>query len=140
MVRQQLGPYYDVDRHFTPTYNPGTRRCLVPDADPSRPSGPAGPRWSTDHIETFTETGIRLKSGEELSADNRGQRHGPEPPGVNGLALTVDGRASSPCQTLELQGNDVEGVPNLARPSATPTRLDVKCDLTANTSAACSTT
>ena len=34
MVREQLGPDYDVDRHFTPTYNPWDQRlCLAPDAD-----------------------------------------------------------------------------------------------------------
>src|ERR1700755_3156686 len=34
MVRAQLGPDYDVGRHFTPRYNPWDQRlCLVPDAD-----------------------------------------------------------------------------------------------------------
>ena len=34
MVRKQLGPDYDVDTHFTPTYNPWDQRlCLVPNGD-----------------------------------------------------------------------------------------------------------
>ena len=33
-VRAQLGPDYDVDKHFTPRYNPWDQRvCLVPDGD-----------------------------------------------------------------------------------------------------------
>ena len=34
MVKQHLGPNYDVATHFTPKYNPWDQRlCLVPDAD-----------------------------------------------------------------------------------------------------------
>ena len=34
MVRQELGPDYDVATHFTPSYNPWDQRlCLVPDSD-----------------------------------------------------------------------------------------------------------
>ena len=33
-VRYLLGPDYDVEKHFTPRYNPWDQRlCLVPDAD-----------------------------------------------------------------------------------------------------------
>src|SRR5207249_1950787 len=34
LVREHLGPDYDVGTHFTPRYNPWEQRlCLVPDAD-----------------------------------------------------------------------------------------------------------
>ena len=34
LVREQLGPDYDVATHFTPTYDPWDQRlCLVPDGD-----------------------------------------------------------------------------------------------------------
>ncbi|MDB5673050.1 MAG: NAD(P)/FAD-dependent oxidoreductase, partial [Sphingomonas bacterium] len=34
MVRDEMGPDYDVGKHFTPRYNPWDQRlCLVPDAD-----------------------------------------------------------------------------------------------------------
>ena len=69
-VRQMLGPDYDVGTHFTPRYNPWDQRlCLVPDADFFRAIRQGKVSVVTDHIETFTETGIRLKSGEELEAD-----------------------------------------------------------------------
>ncbi|MEE3206140.1 MAG: NAD(P)/FAD-dependent oxidoreductase, partial [Actinomycetota bacterium] len=63
-VRQGLGPDYDVATHFTPSYNPWDQRlCLLPDGDlfGSIRSGSAS--VVTDHIDTFTEAGIRLRSG-----------------------------------------------------------------------------
>ena len=34
MVRKELGPDYDVETHFTPSYNPWDQRlCLVPNSD-----------------------------------------------------------------------------------------------------------
>ena len=69
-VRQMLGPDYDVGTHFTPRYNPWDQRlCLVPDADLFRAIRRGKVTVVTDQIETFTETGIRLKSGAELPAD-----------------------------------------------------------------------
>ena len=57
LVREQLGPDYDVEKHFTPRYNPWDQRlCLVPDADlfVAIRSGKAS--VVTDEIETFTES------------------------------------------------------------------------------------
>src|SRR5690242_15591853 len=70
MVRQELGPDYDVETHFTPSYNPWDQRlCLVPDSDLFREIKAGGASVATDQIETFTETGVRLASGRELAAD-----------------------------------------------------------------------
>ena len=69
-MRQKLGPDYDVEKHFTPRYNPWDQRlCLVPDADLFRAIRRGKASVVTDQIETFTETGIKLKSGAELEAD-----------------------------------------------------------------------
>ena len=66
----KLGPDYDVGTHFTPRYNPWDQRlCLVPDSDLFHAIRRGKASVVTDHIETFTETGIKLKSGEELEAD-----------------------------------------------------------------------
>ena len=70
LVREQLGPDFDVQKHFTPRYNPWDQRlCLVPDADlfVAIRSGKAA--VVTDEIDTFTETGIQLRSGDLLQAD-----------------------------------------------------------------------
>ena len=67
---KQLPPGIDVDKHFKPTYDPWDQRlCLVPDGDLFRALRHGTASVVTDTIETFTETGIRLTSGEELEAD-----------------------------------------------------------------------
>jgi cation diffusion facilitator CzcD-associated flavoprotein CzcO len=115
MVRAQLGPDYDVDRHFTPTYNPWDQRlCLVPDADLFEAIKQDKASVVTDTIETFTETGIRLTSGAELAADVIVSATGLRLQVLNGLALTVDGRAVDPSKTLAYKGMMYEDIPNLA--------------------------
>ena len=66
-VRAELGPKYDVEKHFTPRYNPWDQRiCLVPDGDLFKEIRDGRASVVTDHIDTFTETGIKLQSGEEI--------------------------------------------------------------------------
>jgi hypothetical protein len=69
-VRKALPDGYDVDKHFTPTYNPWDQRlCLVPNGDLFEAITRGKASVVTDRIDTFTPTGIRLASGEELQAD-----------------------------------------------------------------------
>jgi len=69
-IHDELGPDYDVETHFTPSYNPWDQRlCLVPDSDFFRVIRDGGASVATGHIDEFTERGIRLKSGEEINAD-----------------------------------------------------------------------
>src|ERR1700722_20146858 len=97
MVRAQLGPDYDVETHFTPSYNPWDQRlCLVPDADLFTAIRAGQAEVVTDHIETFTETGLKLKSGQELAADLVVTATGLNLQVMNGLALSVDGKAIEP--------------------------------------------
>jgi len=132
MVRQALGPDYDVGKHFTPAYNPWDQRlCLVPDADLFEAIKAGRAEVVTDHIETFTETGIRLKSGQELTADIIVTATGLNLQVMNGLAITVDGRAVDPGQTLSYKGMMYEDVPNLASAFGyTNASWTLKCDLT----------
>ncbi|OHB30100.1 MAG: FAD-containing monooxygenase EthA [Phenylobacterium sp. RIFCSPHIGHO2_01_FULL_69_31] len=132
MVREQLGPDYDVDKHFTPTYNPWDQRlCLVPDADMFREIKNGRASVVTDHIETFTETGIRLKSGEELEADVVVSATGLVLEVWNGVEVSVDGRKIDASQTLSYKGMMYEGVPNMASAFGyTNASWTLKCDLT----------
>src|SRR5215218_8310723 len=60
----------DVDVHFKPKYDPWDQRlCAVPDGDLYRALRKGQASVVTDHIETFTATGIKLRSGRELEAD-----------------------------------------------------------------------
>jgi cation diffusion facilitator CzcD-associated flavoprotein CzcO len=114
-VRQMLGPDYDVDTHFTPRYNPWDQRlCLVPDADFFRAIRRGKVSLVTDHIETFTETGLRLKSGGELAADLIVTATGLVLVPFGKAKLSVDGRAVDPAKTFIYKGMMYSDVPNLA--------------------------
>jgi monooxygenase len=66
----QLPDGYAVDTHFAPSYNPWDQRmCLIPDGDLFTAISSGRASVVTDHIETFTETGIRLRSGADLVAE-----------------------------------------------------------------------
>jgi monooxygenase len=132
MVRAELGPDYDVETHFTPRYNPWDQRlCLVPDSDMFKAIKAGRASVVTDHIETFTETGLKLKSGRELEADIIVTATGLNLQVMNGVQLSVDGRRVEPGQTLSYKGMMYEGVPNLASAFGyTNASWTLKCDLT----------
>jgi cation diffusion facilitator CzcD-associated flavoprotein CzcO len=114
-VRQMLGPDCDVATHFTPKYNPWDQRlCLVPDADLFRAIRKKKASVVTATIETFTEKGIRLKSGAELEADVVVTATGLVVQPLGGAKLVVDGRAVKPSDTMIYKGMMYSDVPNLA--------------------------
>jgi monooxygenase len=86
----------------------------VPDGDlfKSIKSGKAS--VVTDEIETFTETGIRLRSGVELEADIIITATGLNLLALGGIEISVDGKAIDPAKTLNYKGTMFSGVPNLA--------------------------
>ena len=69
-MRQSSGPDYDVDDAFHAALQ-SVGPAAVPGADGDLFGAISEGKVSvvTDHIETFTETGIKLKSGAELEAD-----------------------------------------------------------------------
>ena len=114
-VRDQLGPDYDVAKHFTPTYNPWDQRlCLVPDADLFKAINQGRAEIVTDHIDTFTANGIKLKSGQELEADIIVTATGLQLEALGGTTVTVDGEPIDFGKTFTYKGLMYSGVPNLA--------------------------
>jgi monooxygenase len=106
---------YAVDTHFAPTYNPWDQRlCLVPDGDLFRAIKTGRASMVTDEIDTFTEKGIRLRSGEELAADVVVTATGLRLLPVGGLALTVDGEPAPLSGRLTYRGMMLDGIPNFA--------------------------
>ncbi|HEX3675042.1 MAG TPA: NAD(P)/FAD-dependent oxidoreductase, partial [Rhizomicrobium sp.] len=115
MVKQEMGPDYDVGTHFTPRYNPWDQRlCLVPDSDlfQSLKSGKAS--VVTDQIEMFTNGGIKLKSGETLDADIIVTATGLKLELLAGLEVTVDGEKKNLSKSMSYKGMMYSDVPNLA--------------------------
>jgi len=69
-IRKELGPDYDVERDFTPNYNPWDQRlCLVPNADLFKAMKSGKASVTTAEIDRFVSEGVLLKSGETLAAD-----------------------------------------------------------------------
>ncbi|HEX5570052.1 MAG TPA: NAD(P)/FAD-dependent oxidoreductase, partial [Ktedonobacterales bacterium] len=115
MTREQLGPDYDVEKHFSPRYNPWDQRlCLIPDADLFKAINAGKVSIVTDQIERFTATGIRTRSGEELPADIIITATGLNMRLMSGLRLEVDGAPVALGKTLAYRGLMYSGVPNLA--------------------------
>ncbi len=114
-VRQMLGADYDIGKHFTPRYNPWDQRlCLVPDADLFRAIRRNKVTVVTDEIETFTQAGIKLKSGAELPADLVVTATGLSLQLLGGMTLAVDGKNVDPAELLTYKGMMYSDVPNFA--------------------------
>ncbi|MFC4003288.1 flavin-containing monooxygenase [Prauserella oleivorans] len=114
-VRAALPADFDVDRHFRPRYGPWDQRmCFVPDGDLFDALRRGRASIVTDTIETFTEKGIRLSSGEELQADIVVTATGLNLLAIGGMALDVDGEPVDVADTVAYKGMMLSGVPNFA--------------------------
>jgi cation diffusion facilitator CzcD-associated flavoprotein CzcO len=92
-VKKHVGKDFDMG-HFSPHYKPWDERlCAVPDGDLFNVLRDGKASIVTDHIETFTENGIRLKSGKELQADIIVTATGLQLQSLGGMELRVDGQA-----------------------------------------------
>jgi cation diffusion facilitator CzcD-associated flavoprotein CzcO len=131
-ARQQLGDDYDVEKHFSPTYNPWDQRlCLVPDADLFQAINRGKVSVVTDQIDRFTQTGIRLASGEELPADIIVTATGLVMRLAKGGPIVVDGQTVNLAQTMNYKGAMLSDVPNLAFAFGyTNASWTLKCELT----------
>jgi cation diffusion facilitator CzcD-associated flavoprotein CzcO len=115
LAREELGPDYDVEKHFLPRYNPWDQRlCLAVDGDffAAIRSGKAS--VVTDLIETFTENGIRLKSGNLLEADIIVTATGLKLKSLGGVQVALDGALIDVTKRLSYKGLMIRGVPNLS--------------------------
>jgi len=131
-VERQLPAGYDVDTHFTPRYDPWDQRlCVAPDGDLFRAIREGSASVVTDTIDRFTETGIRLSSGDELDADIIVTATGLDLLFLGGMTVTVDGDDPDITHRLTYKGMMVEGIPNLAIAIGyTNASWTLKCDLT----------
>jgi monooxygenase len=133
MAKDHLGPGIDMAKHFTPRYNPWDQRlCLVPDGDLFTAIRAGKAEVVTDEIATFTETGLKLRSGEELPADIIVTATGLVMRALGGMELVVDGKIVSSGATMSYKGMMFSDVPNLASTFGyTNASWTLKADLTA---------
>ena len=115
LVRDELGDNFDVEKHFTPRYNPWDQRmCLVPDSDLFNAIKDKRASVVTDHIAKFTENGILTKSGEIINADIIVSATGIEVNMLNDIDVSIDTVKVIPNEKLSYKGMMLSGVPNLA--------------------------
>jgi len=115
-VRRHLGPGFDVEKDFTPRYDPWDQRlCLVPDADLFIALREGRASVATDRIARFVETGIELESGKTVEADVVVSATGLELEVLGGVAFSVDGRPVDFAKTWTYKGLMYSDVPNLVQ-------------------------
>ena len=131
-LERQLPKGYDIDTHFTPSYDPWDQRfCAVPDGDLFKAIRKGSVSVVTDRIESFTEKGLRLESGSELDADVVVTATGLELLFLGGIELSVDGVPVDIPNKLAYKGMMLEDVPNAAMAVGyTNASWTLKCDLT----------
>jgi monooxygenase len=133
LVQKELGPEYDIGKHFSPRYNPWDQRlCLVPDADLFAAIRSGKASIATDEIESFTEKGLRLRSGAEIEANIIVTATGLKLKMLGGMEVLTDGTRVDLAGVLSYKGLMYSDIPNLASAFGyTNASWTLKADLTA---------
>jgi cation diffusion facilitator CzcD-associated flavoprotein CzcO len=113
--KQTNGAAIDVDTDFNPPYNPWDQRlCIVPSGDLFKALRKGKAAIATGHIETFTDDGITLKSGEQLPADIVITATGLDLVPLGGMEVSIDGEVGDARDTIVYRGCMLTDVPNFA--------------------------
>ena len=114
-MRPLLPEGFDIATHFMPRYRPWQQRiAVVPDGDLFAAIRAGSASVVTDTIDTFTEHGIRVGSGEELPADVVVTATGFDLSVFGDIAFTVDGEPVDFPRRVTWRGLMISGVPNMA--------------------------
>ena len=114
VVKEKLKPEFDIDTHFTPTYNPWDQRlCLVPDGDLFESINSGDASVVTDHIDSFTENGIKLQSGSDIPADIIVTATGLKLSVCSNIEIIVDNKHIDLSESMTFKGMMVSNVPNV---------------------------
>ena len=115
LIKDELGLDYDVDKHFTPSYNPWDQRvCLVPDSDLFKALKENKASVVTDTITEFESDGVMLDSGQKIIADIIITATGIELNSLNDINVTIDKNKVNAHSRLTYKGMMLSGVPNFA--------------------------
>jgi monooxygenase len=114
-IQPLLPPGFDIEKHFTPRYRPWQQRiAIVPEGDLFAALREGKASIVTDTIETFTENGVRVSSGEELEADVVVTATGFNLSVLGDVAFTVDGEPVDFPERVTWRGIMISGIPNMA--------------------------
>lgn len=115
MAQRRLPEGYDVQKHFGPRYNPWDERlCLAPNGDLFKTIRHGKADVVTDTIERFTKTGIKLASGEELTADIIITATGLNLQLFGGAEIMRNGEPIELNETMAYKGMMLTHMPNMA--------------------------
>jgi cation diffusion facilitator CzcD-associated flavoprotein CzcO len=113
-IRAYAGEDFPIEPHFVPRYRPWQQRlAFCPEGDLFQAVAAGKASAVTDTIETFTETGVRTASGEEIEADIVLVCTGFNLLMMGGIPFYVDGREVDWHETVNYRGMMFTGVPNL---------------------------
>ena len=105
---------YDVEKPSFQLQPWDQRVCVVPDADLFVAIRTGKVSVVTDQIETFTEEGIRLKSGDQLHADIIVTATGLKLKRLGGVQVSLDGAPIDLTGKISYKGMMIRGVPNFS--------------------------
>lgn len=112
---KSLPDHYEIDKHFSPRYQPWDQRlCVVPDADLFRSITEGRVSVVTDQIDTLNERGVQLQSGRQLEADIIVSATGLQMLALGAVHLSVDGTPIDPGHMFVYKGTMIGNVPNFA--------------------------
>ena len=115
LVRAYAGPDFAFEPHVTPKYRVWQQRhAFCPNGDLFQHAAAGRVRVVTDHIDRFTEKGVRTASGEELEADIVVACTGFRLSVMGDIPFSVDGRGVDWADTVTYRGMLFTGVPNMA--------------------------
>lgn len=112
---KQLPDDYPIDTHFKPPYDPWDQRlCAAPDGDFFQVIKAGQASIRTGDIDRFESTGVRMKSGELVTADAIIIATGLKLKMLGGIPLYVDGERVDVPSRLVFRGMMLSDVPNFA--------------------------
>jgi monooxygenase len=115
LAQAEIGPAFNAAEYFNPRYEPWDQRmCIAPDGDFFAAMRAGKASIVNGEIETFTETGLRLTSGQEIEADIIVTATGLKVRLMGGVAIEVDGAPVDIASTTAYKGVMFSDVPNLA--------------------------
>jgi len=133
MAKAQVGSGFDM-KHFTPSYKPWDQRlCAIPDGDLFHDIRAGRASVVTDTIESFTQKGIRLSSGQELEADIIVTATGLKLNAMGDVKVSVDDEPVAFGERMSYKGMMLSDIPNLILTFGyTNASWTLKAELTSN--------
>jgi monooxygenase len=115
MAERRLPEGYDYDKHFTPSYKPWDQRvCIAPNGDLFKAIRKGTADVVTGTIERFTKTGIKLTSGEEITANIIVTATGLNMQLLGGIEPTKNGEPIELTSLMTYKGLMFSSIPNFA--------------------------